>query len=256
MRIMQSKLTISVIIPVYNAAPFLCHCVESVAKFPYVQEIILVDDGSTDGSGGICDNLAEAHPDLIRVLHQENRGVSAARNLGICVSHCKWLWFVDADDYVLHLEEEHVHIPEEAQFVVTGFVWDEFGNTQTYGATSKDVPYNLWRSWFLRRKVNEYGLFFTDGRKYAEDQEFILRYLIAVGRNTTAAIAAPCYYYTLRPGSAMTRKNKKWKHAIDLTLAMIAIAKDAASNKRISETWIWKELRRMMRNVWEIFKKQ
>lgn len=254
MKIMQSKLSISVIIPVYNAAPFVKRCVESVTTFPYVEEIILIDDGSTDGSGSICDALSDAYPQLIRVLHQANRGVSAARNLGICVAHCQWLWFVDADDYVLPVAEEHCILPRDSQFVLTGYVWDEYGQVTTCGAKATDIPYNLWRCWFLRQKVNEYGLFFTDGRKYAEDQEFILRYLLAVGRSKSTAIAEPCYYYTLRQGSAMTRSGKKWKHVADLVAVSNAIIKVALRNNQIFEGWIWREIRRLIRNILEIIK--
>ncbi len=89
---------ISVVIPVYNVKPYLERCVNSVLRQTYKDlEIILVDDGSTDGSGELCDQIAtkEQH---IRVIHQRNQGVSAARNTGIQEASGKYIIFMDSDD--------------------------------------------------------------------------------------------------------------------------------------------------------------
>ena len=88
----------SIIIPVYNVKYYLIDCVQSVLKqqFDYY-EIILVDDGSTDISGQICDQLADKH-DEINAVHQKNAGLSAARNTGIKYSQGEYLIFLDSDD--------------------------------------------------------------------------------------------------------------------------------------------------------------
>ena len=92
---------ISVIVPVYNAEAYLEECVESVLTQSYINmELILVDDGSTDGSGELCDALAE-HDKRIVVIHRENGGVSAARNTGLDAAKGKMVAFVDCDDYIL-----------------------------------------------------------------------------------------------------------------------------------------------------------
>ena len=101
---------LSVIIPVYNVAPYVRKCVESVLAQdldPKDYEVILVDDGSTDGSGEICDSLVASQPlnlsasqPLMKVIHQENQGLSAARNAGIAVAKGKYIQFVDSDDYL------------------------------------------------------------------------------------------------------------------------------------------------------------
>lgn len=93
---------ISVIIPVYNVAEWLPQCLDSVLDTDFDDyEIILVDDGSTDGkSGTICDEYAEMHPDLIKVIHQENGGPGASRNTGIEHAAGDYLLFVDSDDYI------------------------------------------------------------------------------------------------------------------------------------------------------------
>ncbi len=91
---------ISVIIPVYNIKEYLPRCVESVCAQTYKNlEILLVDDGSTDGTGELCDELAKKDA-RIRVYHKENGGSSSARNLGIENAKGQYLGFVDSDDYI------------------------------------------------------------------------------------------------------------------------------------------------------------
>lgn len=91
---------ISIIIPVYNTAPYLDQCIQSVVEQNYKDwECILVDDGSTDNSGTICDKWA-GNDSRIRVLHQANQGVSAARNHGIDKSKGDYICFIDSDDWV------------------------------------------------------------------------------------------------------------------------------------------------------------
>ena len=90
---------LSFILPVYNVAPYLRKCVNSLLMQDYEDyEIILVDDGSTDDSGTICDELAAAYEN-IRVIHQENAGLSAARNAGLKAAEGEYICFVDSDDY-------------------------------------------------------------------------------------------------------------------------------------------------------------
>ncbi len=92
--------TVSIIVPVYNIIEYLPRCVESLRKQTYEKiEILLVDDGSTDGTAALCDELAAEDP-RIRVFHKENGGSSSARNLGIKEATGEYLGFVDSDDYV------------------------------------------------------------------------------------------------------------------------------------------------------------
>ena len=91
---------ISIIIPVYNVRPYVSRCLDSVLKQTHKKlEIIIIDDGSTDGSGKICDDYAEKDA-RIRVIHRGNAGVSSARNLGKEIATGKWISFVDADDTI------------------------------------------------------------------------------------------------------------------------------------------------------------
>lgn len=97
---MDKKNTISVIIPVYNVEKYLRRCIDSVISQTYhALEIILIDDGSTDGSGAICDEYA-AKDSRIVCVHQPNGGVSKARNLGISIASGDFFHFLDSDDYI------------------------------------------------------------------------------------------------------------------------------------------------------------
>ena len=99
---------VSVIVPVYNVEPYLRRCVDSLMNQTLQNiEIILVDDGSTDGGGRICDEYA-AKDARIRVVHQENAGLSEARNAGIDCARANYLMFVDSDDWV---EPDFYRIP-------------------------------------------------------------------------------------------------------------------------------------------------
>lgn len=92
---------ISVIVPVYNTRDYIAECIESILRQNYDNiELILVDDGSTDGSGDICDDYEKKHKDKIVVLHTPNRGPSAARNTGIDAADGEYLLFVDGDDII------------------------------------------------------------------------------------------------------------------------------------------------------------
>ena len=96
-------MTITTIIPIYNAAAFIEKAVESVLQFPQVKEILLVEDGSKDHSFVICQKLAEKYEIVKLITHpnHENRGVSASRNLGMDLASQEFITFLDADDYWL-----------------------------------------------------------------------------------------------------------------------------------------------------------
>ena len=98
----MERTAISVIVPIYNTKDFLAECIDSILaqKISVPFELLLVDDGSTDGGGAICDEYAAKDP-RIRVFHQENQGLSAARNTGIDAARGRYYAFVDSDDVVM-----------------------------------------------------------------------------------------------------------------------------------------------------------
>ena len=99
---------VSIIVPVYNVETYFSYCVDSLRQQTYKNiEIILVDDGSTDSSGEICDQYAR-EDDRIKVLHIENGGLSNARNTGVKESSTDWIVFIDSDDYYDHRAIEYL----------------------------------------------------------------------------------------------------------------------------------------------------
>ena len=121
---MNQSLLVSVIIPVYNVKPYICESLESVINQTYQNlEIIVVDDGSTDGSGEIC-NYYKHKDSRICVIHQENRGLSEARNTGLDTMHGEAVAFLDSDDALLpNMIEIMVQnmISTESDIVACGF---------------------------------------------------------------------------------------------------------------------------------------
>ena len=105
---------ISVIVPVYNVESYVAECIESIQNQTYMNlEIILVNDGSTDNSGDICDQYA-TYDERIKVIHKENAGVSAARNTGIEAANGDYIAFVDSDDYIApNMYEDMLRILKE-----------------------------------------------------------------------------------------------------------------------------------------------
>lgn len=121
---------ISVIVPVYNVEPYLRQCIDSILAQTYTDfELILVDDGSPDNCGAICDEYAKQDA-RIRVIHQENGGLSAARNAGIDAAQGDYLTFIDSDDWVKnsHIENLYmcvkIHSADIAVCDLTEF-WDD-----------------------------------------------------------------------------------------------------------------------------------
>ena len=114
---------ISIIIPVYNTESYLARCVDSILSQSFIDfELLLIDDGSTDGSGVICDAFAD-QDGRVRVFHKENGGVGSARNLGIDNAQGEWLYFVDSDDELMPdgLQVLVDGISEEVDMVMAGY---------------------------------------------------------------------------------------------------------------------------------------
>lgn len=122
---------ITIIVPIYQVKPFLYKCVNSILCQTYKQfELLLIDDGSTDGSAVICDEYAREH-DNVKVIHKQNGGVSSARNKGIDIAEGDYIMFVDADDYVSPTMCENLvsYTDESTDIIISGFI-EVFGKKQ------------------------------------------------------------------------------------------------------------------------------
>lgn len=207
---------ISFIIPVYNCKAYLEACVDSIrAAGVETYEILLVDDGATDGSGALCDELAARFPE-VRVVHQANAGVSAARNRGIEEATGDYILFVDSDDTVdaakLRTILEQAVIDDE-DLTVFGMRFDYYHRGSCYRQDELYYPADgrmepadwgahfqemferntwspLWNKVFRRSILEQYHLRLNEQMFLYEDFEFVLRYLAHCGtiRNVPEAV--------------------------------------------------------------------
>lgn len=145
-KMMKALPIVSVIIPVYNVERYLRECLESVINQTYKElQIIVVDDGSTDSSGKMCDEYAQ-RDQRIQVIHKENCGLSAARNLGMRFAIGKYVYFLDSDDYIsLDAIEKMVSPMENSDVEILTFLCKTFGSSQNiavrYKRTLKNKVY-------------------------------------------------------------------------------------------------------------------
>lgn len=193
---------VSVIVPIYNVERYLGACIESVLSQTYRDfELILVDDGSPDNCGAICNEYAEKDS-RICVIHKPNGGLSDARNAGLDVASGKYVYFLDSDDTIVpELLETVVPIMEQGAdlvaFSLRGFYDDGTvmpPDIRQSGEFLTDTPekrltfyhrtllqgkigWDAWSRIFVREKIEKYGLRFADNRKiFAEDLYFSLCY--------------------------------------------------------------------------------
>lgn len=209
---------ISVVIPVYNSEKTIEKCVNSICVQSYSSlEIILVDDGSTDGSPKLCDCLKEK--DIrIKVIHQVNKGVSSARNMGIDKATGKYILFVDSDDY---LPKDYCTnmMAAKAQFGEDSFVWTAlqvvsenklieeqrfYFSEEEYTVLSRRDVLKLSMKYILNSPVNKLYSLDIIKDKYirmdekisiAEDLLFNLQYLDAMGEEKIIILNQVAYFY-------------------------------------------------------------
>lgn len=147
---MAHSLSISIIIPVYNVEPWLRRAVNSLLNQSFTSfEILLVDDGSTDGSGALCDRLAD--DDMrIRVLHQGNSGAASARNAAIAIARGKYLYFMDGDDWCdknMLADMYRVASEYDLDLLVTGFTIDTYYDSEgSYYRELRNAPDKIFAS--------------------------------------------------------------------------------------------------------------
>lgn len=222
---------ISVVIPVYNVESCLRQCVDSVLAQTFRDfQVVLVDDGSTDGSGRICDEYALADK-RVHVIHQKNGGLSAARNAGIEWTfrdgRTKWIFFVDSDDAIAPnaLEElRHAALEQNVKIAIGGFrPVSEMGKIAApeVPAFSLVTPHDFWKRGHINRVVawgKLYDLDLFNGIRYPagkihEDELTTPWLLFKV--NNLAQTSAPLYLYRQREGS-ITRSDWTPAHLADV----------------------------------------
>lgn len=227
---------ISVIIPVYNAEKHITKCLDSILLQDFTDyEVVLVDDGSTDGSRALCESYAESC-DRIVFLHKENGGVSSARNMGLEHARGEWLGFVDADDTLPQnalstlkkIADDNISLA-----IGTYIVANESGNEkreegdfliQLNKAESVNLLFQtkrygyqgyLWNKLFRAETVREARLRFNENFRFNEDRLFCVQYICAM-KGLAVFTSVPVYHYTKHSESAMGRARRIFdKHIFD-----------------------------------------
>lgn len=214
----------SIIVPVYNIEKYIEGCVESLLAQTYAKtEIILVDDGGTDKSAGICDEYAEKYS-RVKVLHKENGGLSDARNKGAEQAHGKYLFFVDGDDTVSpDMVEKAVCCAEELHADMVFFDFESieedtgrrdryhYGFPQNQCMNARSNPELLIKSpsacccLYSKAFWDESGIRYPEGLHY-EDLATTPRFIIKAQKIGYVG-DSPKYYYMLRQGSIMRSNN-------------------------------------------------
>ena len=239
---------ISVIVPVYNVEAYLERCVESILQQTYAHfELILINDGSTDSSGQICDHLASQYEN-IKVYHIENAGVSNARNMGIQLATGSWVTFIDSDDFVTQdylatlasaVEGLNVgFVIAPLHHIKNGIVTDlpsYSGKTELWSTeeTMKELLMTTRTSFFPVAKLFKRDLLadekFNTNYHLAEDALFLTELLLKT-RCSCVFIDKPVYFYDHREGSATTSVNRYVFDTIEVYQQIIAQVSQAFPN--------------------------
>lgn len=211
---------ISIIVPIYNAQDKIRTCIDTLVTQSYKNiEVILIDDGSTDNSGKICDELAVEYS-VIKAVHKNNGGVSSARNLGLNIAQGEWIGFVDCDDTVSTMMYERLHeksVNHGVDFVMCSYR----DSSKEYIQQKKEeiLPqleaakiildekgYKgfVWNKLFRNKIIQENKIRFNTTIHMCEDLVFCLEYL----RYCEAAycVGEPLYNYYTEGESASSNK--------------------------------------------------
>ena len=206
----MSNPKVSVIVPVYNAERYLHRCVDSILAQDFTSfELLLIDDGSKDKSGEICDEYARNDP-RVKVFHNQWGGVSLARNTGLDNAQGEWVTFVDSDDYISpdflsSMVDEDVDLvvgqsrhfdsegkPYMVESIPAQLFMDE---SQMRLFLSEHLVNHIMRTLWgkLYRRAKTAGVRFDSSLRIGEDTVFVERYLL--GCKSISVVAAPVYYY-------------------------------------------------------------
>lgn len=194
---------VSIIVPVYNVEQYLRRCLDSIVAQTFTEwECILIDDGSLDNSGEICDEYVEKDS-RFRVIHQDNAGVSAARNSGLEAAIGDWIGFVDSDDWIeFSCLEKMYHLIESTKAkLVLCKISDEvhaadFSDCKAYEYA--DGKYGVafqscWGKLFNKEVLDTYNLRFPESVRLGEDTVFTFKYLVYVSNYSCTDLV--CYHY-------------------------------------------------------------
>lgn len=231
----------SVVVPVYNTEKYLSQCIDSILEqnTPSAFEVILVDDGSSDGSAAICDRYAREHA-CVRVIHQENQGVSVARNRGIEAASGDYVLFLDGDDLwtpdlLSRLDGYVTDGPDVIEFGYQNMYADRDGEVTVPALTANGEPGKAYLARVFEQEampiassctgayrvafLKEKGITFPTGVRYGEDFDFRMQSLTAAA--SVRGIALPLYRYRIHGESTINTPSLEKVRDLFVTCAKI-----------------------------------
>lgn len=249
---------VSVVVPVYNAEKFLEECLDSILKQTFQDfEVICVNDGSNDGSAALLASYAAMDPRL-RVLTQENAGLSCARNAGMAVARGQYLWFIDSDDFVApeSLEMLVKRMEETAADIVICNMLLYFHDTKTYAGFRDEVFYYhlktrvfsleeepqiiscvaAWDRLFNRQFLVDNGFTFPP-KMFYEDALFTVQTLLKARR--IALIPDHLYYYRKNAGNSITDNEARSQLHRQNFIAIQTASHEALQHAKVSDS-VWR----------------
>ena len=236
---------ISIIVPVYNVEKYLPRCVDSILNQTFTNfELILVDDGSTDRSGIICDQYKK-RDNRIKVIHKINEGVSKARNIGISEAKGRYIEFIDSDDWIerslledtlkqiridnsdiiffgILYEDEDDNLIKEKKYVRDEVIEKEKSKL-AIELYNKDLFGYTWCKLFKNRIIKDNNILFNNDISYCEDEEFTCRYFKYVKK---ISICSNTYYHYIH----YSRERKSLTESVN--------SKDIIMRDLVYKSWI------------------
>ena len=256
---------ISIIVPVYNVEKYICRCIDSILAQTYKDfELILVDDGSTDSSGKICDDYKERDK-RIKVIHKENGGLSSARNVGIDVAEGDYIGFIDSDDYIRKDMYEILYKciqKNNCDISICNYLFiDEDGNGVTHMNNDLPIKDEIISGYEAIEKMCSYkGFYYITAWNKLYNKHIISSNKFPIGRvhedvfnsykilfnsNKVGCVYEPLYYYTIN-SNGITHKAFNIKR-LDILYAYIERIKFSKINnldllKITTEKLFWDEM--------------
>lgn len=268
----ESKPALSVIMPVYNVGPYLCACVDSILCQTFGDfELILVDDGSTDGCPAICDAYEGRDP-RVRVVHKENGGLSSARNAGMRAARAELLSFIDSDDFVHPQMLEALTAPLLAD-ASTGVAMCTYRRCDgedecdmgtrklptpeimgavcaletVYGNVVPNITFVAWNKVYRRELFEKSGVEYPEGKLY---EDGFTTYRLLYEAEKVALVDEQLYFYRVRPGSIVSGKKRVDERRMDELDADIEAWEFFRDKERSLATASTKALLRTCMGIW------
>lgn len=236
---------ISIIVPVYNTEKYLDQCIQSVLAQTYKNwEMLLINDGSTDSSGTICDKYAAKDP-RIQVIHQTNSGVTAARRAGVERARGEYLYFVDADDSIANDTLEYMlkHMSDGVDMVA------EWNHTCQLDRDSFCQALFKQQGWYVYGKLYRKHLFHDDtlsaSRYFKIGEDFLMQLRIArFLEGKIVGVAEQKYRYnTENPNSAMANYVRSYEYEVRMLEEVASIMKQIPESPIIERAYFDHRLR-------------